>query len=415
MKRITFPILALMLVPIAACSDDSEQSEGTGGAYTPPIVINVTAAESQAVEASNGSAYELFDKLYSEEADATVFSPLSLQMAMTMAANGAMDETLEEVLTVLAGEGATLNDLNSLCNKLYTTLPTTDPKTTVKIANSMWHDSKQTFLPTFRQKMGEVMGAAVKSYDKSNPTQAAAAINNWVADNTAGNIKELVNENHINNLILVNALYFKSEWSSKFNKSNTRDESFTNMDFSTTTVPMMHHGGMKGFYTEAGSTQVGAVPFGNKAYYIVFALPERGKTPADAMRDMAEACHVAAPEFNQAEIDIKLPRLKARMRTEQIADIYKELGIKRAFDAQNAQMSEMCPSNVCISDIVHQCVVELDEDGAVAAAATSVGLDATAPTPVFLKPKMVFDHPFAFMIVEASSRTILFMGAVNRM
>ncbi|MDE6042470.1 MAG: hypothetical protein K2G07_02860, partial [Muribaculaceae bacterium] len=172
MKRITFPILALMLVPIAACSDDSEQSEGTGGAYTPPIVINVTAAESQAVEASNGSAYELFDKLYSEEADATVFSPLSLQMAMTMAANGAMDETLEEVLTVLAGEGATLNDLNSLCNKLYTTLPTTDPKTTVKIANSMWHDSKQTFLPTFRQKMDEVMGAAVKSYDKSNPTQA---------------------------------------------------------------------------------------------------------------------------------------------------------------------------------------------------------------------------------------------------
>ena len=415
MKRITFPILALMLVPIAACSDDSEQPEGTGGVDTPPMVINVTAAESQAVEASNDAAYALFDELYRADDAYTVFSPLSLQMAMTMVANGATDETQDELLAVLAGEGATIDDLNSLSNKLYTTLPATDPKSTVKIANSMWHGSGLAFLPSFSKKMDEVMGASVKAYDVSNPAQAAAEVNGWISQNTSGHIDKLVSPDDIGDFMLANALYFKSVWAHKFNKSNTREESFVNSDFSTTKVPMMHHSAMEGFYAEAGSTQVAVVPFGNHAYYIVLALPERGKSAADAVHDMAGICHVALPAFGNAEIDIKLPKLKAKMSSEEIIDAYKNMGVTRVFDATKAQVSDMCDIPVSVSKIMHECVVELDEDGAEAAAATLVGVFVTAPTPVLLKPKMVFDHPFAFMIVEASSRTILFMGAVNRM
>lgn len=368
MKRITFPIMALALASIASCSDDGNEPGGNGNDNTPPAVIEVTAAESQAVAASNGTAYALFDKLYSTGDAYTVFSPLSLQMAMTMVANGATDETQDELLAVLAGEGTTIDDLNSLCGKLYTTLPTTDPKTTVKIANSMWHDNSLEFLPSFAQKMEDVMGAAVKSYTKNEPTQAAAGINEWVSRNTAGHITELVKPRDISDFMLVNALYFKSEWAQKFKKANTRDESFTNMDFSTTKVPMMHHGAMEGYYTEAGSTQVGAVPFGNGAYYMVLALPEKGRTPADALHDMAQACQAGSPEFNDAEIDIKLPRLKAKMATDKLVDIYKELGILRVFDSETSQVSEMCGNMVNISKIVHQCIVELDEDGAVAVA-----------------------------------------------
>merc|ERR1712106_750372 len=71
---------------------------------------------------------------------------------------------------------------------------------------------------------------------------AARMINNWVEKMTRDKIKHLIKADMLNSLtrlVLVNAIYFKGDWASKFDAKKTADEDFHLDDGSTKKVPMM--------------------------------------------------------------------------------------------------------------------------------------------------------------------------------
>ena len=81
-----------------------------------------------------------------------------------------------------------------------------------------------------------------------------------------------------------------------------------------------------------------------------------------------------------------------------------------AFDPFNANFKGIAPADLYIAFVDHKAVIEVNENGTVAAAATNVGIALTSmPAP---KPTFIVDRPFFFVIRDDRSGTILFMGKV---
>ena len=397
-----FAMLAAMAVAIAGCSDDGPKTKNT-----PPVRVQMSAGEAASAASANALAYRTFDKLY-KQSENVAFSPLSAQMALAMTANGATGETLDEMLAVLCPD-ASLADLNSLYGKLYNTLPVTDKRTRVAMANSFWHDNAVVPNSGFCATLSDDYGAIVRAYDVKNKSAAADAVNGWVKDATSGVIPELVDADQIKSFVIANALYFKSEWTEKFDMKDTKNDMFTNSDFSTSSVPFMN-GEMDGRYTEFGTTEIAELPFGNGAYAITLVLPERGRMPDKALADIAADPRLLDAGLKNYEVRVKMPRFKLETRM-QLQEVYKAFGIERAFDSR-AQLTGICVAGETLSCIVHACSVEVNEDGAEAAAATATGGDLAVVGP--MGASIEIDRPFAYMIREASTGVILFMGAINK-
>ena len=65
--------------------------------------------------------------------------------------------------------------------------------------------------------------------DFGQAVQSAAAINQWVKEQTNNKIQNLIGPESISSmtkLILVNAIYFKGDWEVKFDKSKTSKGDF---------------------------------------------------------------------------------------------------------------------------------------------------------------------------------------------
>jgi len=78
----------------------------------------------------------------------------------------------------------------------------------------------------------------------------------------------------------------------------------------------------------------------------------------------------------------------------------------------DADFTNMTDSPALISGVLHKTFVEVNEEGTEAAAVTSVFVAtamANQPEPF----SMVVDHPFFCAIVDNTTNTILFMGAVT--
>lgn len=406
MKKIA--LFALVGVALAACSDNDAPEPGGGGADTtiPPKKIELNAAEAVSVESANALAFATFGQLYKPEEN-TLFSPLSAQMALAMTANGATGETRAELLDALCGKGASLADLNTLYGKLYATLPVTDKATRMTIANSFWYDTQLTPGAEFVGTLGADYGAALRSYDRNNRAEAAEAVNSWVNDATGGLIPRLVSENEIGAFMIANALYFKSEWTEKFDRSKSNPGDFTNADGSKSRATYMN-GTIPGASAMVDDVVLARIPFGNGAYVFEAVLPAQGQSVAEAMDVVVKYSPDVFFLLGGGDLTVQMPRFTGEC-TLDLIPVYKALGIERMF-GPDAELDGIVNAGVYISLLRQACTIEVNEEGAEATAATVVGGELAAAPP----SKIILDRAFGYIIRETSTGMIVFMGAVNR-
>jgi serpin B len=89
------------------------------------------------------------------------------------------------------------------------------------------------------------------------------------------------------------------------------------------------------------------------------------------------------------------------------------MGMPDAFDGKKADFSGMTGHpDFCISHVIHQAMIDVNEEGSEAAAATAIGM---APTAMVRREPVTFraDRPFIFMIVHKPTDSILFLGRVS--
>jgi len=411
-RQIRWAAFAAVVVGISACSDGTAPTTGTPTALT-HLPRELTAGEQQVLRAGNEFSLALFRQLAKAQPGKNVFvSPLSASMALGMTMNGAHGTTLDAMRTTLGFDSADLQQINAGYKGLIDLLRGLDPSTTFQLANSIWYRNGFPVRQTFIDAVKASFNAEVRGLNFSDPS-SLSVINGWVNANTQGKIPTILDViSPDDQMYLINAIYFKASWRTRFDPALTHPGTFHASGGSTQTVNMMHRDPTPGVLNRVFSfphLYAAELGYGNDAFGMTILLPERGLN-VDSV-----AAALTSAQWNEIVgmldgsmgivLGVTLPRFSLTYDRTLNQDL-TALGMGVAFGF-GADFSALSSSPVFISYVRQKAFVDVNESGTEAAAVTNVALAASTP------PSLDVDRPFIFVIRDRLSGTILFMGKMN--
>ena len=407
-----WPVAAALLV--TAC--DASPSSPVGGA--PPIITalprTLSAGEQALVSASSSFAPALLARVNDTRAAENVFiSPLSASMALGMTLNGAEGGTFDEMRTALGFGTLPRATIIESYRALIALLRGLDSNVDFRIANSIWY--AQSFAPqiapVFLAEAKQYFDATSAGLDFGAPS-AVTTINGWVKTGTNDKIATIV-ESLPPDLVmlLVNAIYFKGDWRTAFDRSKTASAPFTLESGSTVSVPMMRRTSSARAGTSDGRTVV-ELGYGGDAFVMSIILPRPGESVNALVASLTEgAWNAAMSSLTSGEVELFMPRFSLAWEAT-LNDPLRALGMQRAFVPREADFTRLSPSagrELYISFVKQKTFVDVHEVGTEAAAVTAVGIEVVS---LPLRTTVRVDRPFVFAIRERLSGTILFMGKI---
>lgn len=373
----------------------------------------LSLAEQKLITTSNRFAFDFFREVVRQgEPDSNLFvSPLSAAMALGMTYNGARGETQTAMAQTLGLSDLTTQEANESFRSLIDLLRGLDPRVDFRLANSIWYRLGFTPRPEFLDVNRQYFDAEVAGLNFSDPG-AANTINGWVDENTNGKIPKII-DNIAADIVmfLINAIYFKGTWVYEFDKERTKDEAFTLRGGGQRDVSMMHHGGgaYVGHYQGQGF-QVVDLPYGADAYRMTIVLPDPGRDVDSTIGALsADAWDGIVNGLTKDSLIVAMPKFRLRWE-DSLNGVLHALGMGIAFGT-SADLSGIAgaPGDLYISYVKQGTFVDVNEEGTEAAAVTVVAIGITS---VGGPQEFRVDRPFAFLIRERFSGTILFMGRI---
>ena len=410
MKKLFFYAGLLSLLVAAGCTLNGDEPKPEPPIIDPPMRVELKKAEK--VARDNAFTFDLLRAVRKHTDKTNVFiSPLSVSMALNMTLNGAVGATADEIRAALREWGYSTADINAYCRELREALLRADPKTTIGIANAIWYRQGATVKAPFIEANRTYYDAEVQALDFSSPT-VVGTINGWCAQKTNNKIKEIVKQvDPTTFMYLINAVYFKGAWTTRFEKKNTHSMIFRRADGSTQTVQMMN---LMDTFRCASSDVCDylEMDYGNHAFSMVIMLPKDGKTTRDVIAMMdGKKWADAIQSLTLKKIPVFLPRFKAECEYPMHEHILPDMGMKLPFNSELADLSGIADvTGLFISKVIHKTFVQVDEEGTEAAAVTSVDVMATGESPMQV---FTVDRPFVFAIREKSTGVILFIGEIG--
>ena len=430
MKRTCIICLAVGITMLLSCSISEAVKDPITIQSPVPTeqITKVTLDETQKgyVDAGNRMAFRFLGEMFDNEN--LVCSPLSLQFALAMTANGASGQTRQEIIDFLGYGEEDTDALNEYSKTLLEQLPAVDLDVTLKVTDALLVNDKFPLLPSFKETVENNYYAAVDNMDFSDPEQVAARINEWASRNTDGFIDNILSASEISEdavAYIMNALYFKAKWAGgeydpMFESNATKPEDFHLSDGSTIKVDMMRN--MRWHqYAEMDGYKVLAIPYAGYKYYMYILLPDEndingliGKLKTTSWSD------ILSKMKSDAEVYIRIPKFEIENKYN-LNDALQALGVTRPFQSGMAEFDMMFQPKqpkyyYWIEKVIQKARIKVSEKGTEAGAVTIVEMDGVAEAPGDEPKKVYFyaDHPFVFVIGEKTSGTILFEGVCTR-
>ena len=417
LKKVKYIAVLLILAGFFSCNSESK---GDDNNYPDPIKIELSTTELQMTDEIRNSAANLFSvihklKLNDLKSENIAISPLSLNMALAMVWNGANGETKNAIQEAMGMGNYPQQEVNVYFKKLREDFVKTDPTVKLAIANSIWSRLGFPVKQSFYDVNRNFYNAEVKEVDFSSPN-TLNLINQWCSDNTQGLIKDMLKEIPMNAVMyLINALYFKGEWSDKFgfDTSATRNATFTKEDGNKIQVKMMSQNNKLPYYSDEYLSTT-SLPFGNNAYSMVFMLPGENISFSEMLSQLKQPGYFARclQSGSSAEVDLYVPKFKTEYEII-LNETLEQLGMGIAF-TDFADFSGISDISVLISKVIQKTSVSIDEKGGEAAAVTVVEMFTSAGPTNPQKVTFRADRPFLFAIKENSTGTVLFMGKIGK-
>ncbi len=370
-------------------------------------------SDAKLVDANNKFGFKLFSEvLKNNSSEENIFvSPSSVAIALAMAYNGASGSTQQAMAKTLELQGMSLPEINSAYATLKELLENPDPQVQLTIANSLWANKAATLQPNFLKSTQDFYKAKVTNLDFKD-ADSANTINQWVQDSTRGKINKIVDQIEPDQvLFLINAIYFKGQWSNQFDKSQTAEHPFKSTSGKQKQHPMMSQTGEYRYY-ENDQFQAVSLPYGEdgKVSFYIFLPKEESNLQTFYQNLNFENWEKWMSQLRNQDGFIRLPRFKTDYDVT-LNDALKALGMAEAFSNQ-ANFSGM-GENLKISEVKHKTFVEVNEEGTEAAAATSVGMVPTSFREKLEPFRMIVDRPFFSAIRDNQTGSILFMGSIT--
>ncbi|MDR0792974.1 MAG: serpin family protein [Chitinophagaceae bacterium] len=391
------------------CSKNNQQDP-----LKPSPVMNINVSAQVAQNTSN-FAFNFFNALQQTQpkTDNIFVSPLSLHIDAGMLLNGANGNTYTQLQNALNLNGLSVDDINQAYQTLLQDLPKADNLVDLTLANSMWYKNNFPVLPDYSNTLTNYFQSA--AYPSAFGKPAVDSINKWASDNTKGKINHVIDAPIDPDAVmfLLNALYFKGNWASQFDKSNTKPQTFTMEDGSTKQVQMMLQ---QNAFVYTSNTTYSAIrlPYGNGQFSMTILLPTQGNKIEDVINNFtANDWNAFQQDTSRITVQVGLPRFTIPLYKVDLIPVMKSMGVTDVFSDQLANLSKI--NTAAVNGLLFVYLMQqftylnVDEVGTEAAAVTIIG---TATTSISATPSFICDHPFGIIISENTSNTILFMGRI---
>jgi len=368
---------------------------------------------SQLAQADNEFAFNLFKEILPGQTNNVFASPYSVSIALQMLCNGAAGKTRTEIQGALNTKDLPQDSVNGFFRELNGSL-TSQSNVVLDLANSIWSDKGFELKPDFVATNGSFFNAKVSSVNFETP-ESAGTINQWAAESTRGKITGIVSfpfPVHTE-VVLANAIYFKGDWAVPFDKRLTHKRYFYLDGPMIKQTPMMFRGGTFR-YQKGNDFQAVELPYAGNRLQMILFLPDTNSSPAKLLAgiDATNWNGKILLRFMSREGTLIFPKFKLNCSL-LLNQPLQKLGMQQAFIPGEANFSGMSGDPLVVSEVLQKSFVDVNEQGTVAAAVTTVTVRATAvirPLPPF---EMIVDHPFFFVISDRPTGAILFMGIVN--
>jgi serine protease inhibitor len=372
----------------------------------PPNLRTLSVAEKNVSAASNDFAFDFFRQVQSDLPNENIFiSPLSLTTVLAMTMNGAGDSTRKSIVRLLK-LGNTPAEVDQACKDLTTLLMSMDRTVNLSIANSIWSNQQFAVRDSFATVIRNYFDGKVQSLNFSDP-DSKSTINSWVASKTNNLIQNLVKELTPQDvMLLVNAIYFKGNWTFQFDPSKTYDAPFYHEDGTSQNVKtMFSKGATISYYANSNLTLID-IPYGNQQFMMTVLMPTANYSVDQLARNLnADSLSSWLNYARSITSQLELPKFTMRWGKDFLDDL-KAMGMRTSgflyLFKDDLPMLE-------ISRVIQQSYISVDEVGTEAAAATYVAITMTTsgvPQPETIK----INRPFVYLIREKHTDAILFMG-----
>ena len=417
------PALVLAMVVLAGCDGGAATTQSpTQNPASVPAAITQAKADNtpvspQIVTADNEFGWSVLQALQAKRGPVNLFiSPLSLSMALQVVYFGAAGTTQDAMAQTLQLGSWTKQQVNDANAALQASFIDADPQVQLQIANSLWiHQSQSAVLPAFTQMDQDYYGATI-----GDLAGAPQNVNAWVAQQTDGLIPAVLPPEPTDyskvTAIIVNAVYFKGQWTTAFDPKGTQAAPFTLSDGTTVSVSMMNQTATFAYFRGADFQMV-RLPYGQGRMSMLIVLPDAGQQLTDFLSHLTlTALDTSISQMQSDSGAVALPKFDISS-SNQMGPTLTGLGMGVALtcpdpirSALTADFSDLTPDPVCVDSVLHDARIQVDETGTVAAAVTTVPIGiTTVQGPEF---SIVLDHPFLYAIRDDSTGELLFIGTL---
>jgi len=394
----------LALSALFACSPALfAQQSGASGKNWPDVV-----------NANNQFAFDLYRNLNAQEKGKNIFvSPFSISSALSMTYEGSSGNTRKQMAGVFHFDMPDAQRQEGFSELLAMTKAGPDKHYKLEVANALWGQKNFHFEQAFTHTIDKFYGGGFNLVDfPGDKAGSIKKINTWVEDKTAKKIQNLIHRDDINDLtrlVITNAIYFKGDWASQFKKAETRNEPFHLGGGKTVQAPMMRQTGHFRFVRENGMAAM-ELPYADDELSMIVILRDGDAEKLGESLSLDQVKQLGVDMFSQ-EVDVFLPRFKFDTRY-LVGSNLGDMGMPDAFSENLADFKGITGGkDLYISSVIHQAMIDVNEEGSEAAAATAVVMDTKSMEP--LKETFRADRPFIFMIVHNATGSILFIGRVS--
>lgn len=409
MKFIRFVAAMAVVVTMTSCSAASGNLTGKiSFKKVKDREVQITGI----TDAVNVSGLNIFkQRVKNNNKGNVIVSPVSIFSAFSLLSNGADGDTKEEIEKAFYMENfdqQKLNeDMNGLMNMMNSNSEGMENTGSLNLYNSIWFNNSFSIRDSFLNTAKSYYDADVFKKDFSSKN-TVNDMNAWADKKSDGLIKKPFDKlSEQDRIILINLLNFKGKWVHGFNKYKTKEEDFYLKDNTSVKVDMMNSENMMSYYEDGevkscilnyyNGRMILLLPNGNIDEYI-------NNLSIDKIKSYTE-------NTTSSNVKLKLPKFDLEYK-EDISEVLKQLGIKNAFDSSKASFKLLHEDTepLWVGNVLHDCVVKVDEEGTSGAALTAVLLCGAA------LPKgtheMYINKPFLF-IIQDNSGANLFMGKID--
>lgn len=399
-KIISITLVCLLLASaISGCTTNSSKKYES---------YDMEKIDSSIVKGNTEFAFNIFKELNKEDKEKNIFiSPLSISTALSMTYQGAKGSTKEGMEEALGYKGIDIEVLNEGYKNLLTYLSQADDKIELNIGNSIWIREGEKIKEEFITTNKDMYNAQVSELDFSKEA-SVDTINKWIDNSTKGKITKMLEPPIPGNVImyLINAIYFKGEWTEQFEEKRTFKTQFHNGLDEKEDIMMMNRTGAVEYGAGEDYSAV-RLPYGNEKTSMYAILPDEKISINDFVKamDSDKWQEIKTSLSKKDDVIIQIPRFKMEYGIKKLNDGLSNLGMEEAF-SDTADLSGI-REGIFISRVLHKAVIEVNEEGSEAAGVTVVEVTESAqaePT------SFIADRPFLFIIADDELETIVFMG-----